>query len=406
MQNYIFRKYQCPHCNYQLVNHHLGKVEESLLLFCRKFFYRRSMGRLRIGTLSLEELIFFYLNKILQTFNLIRIVDNYDRTQIFNRSLVLLDEAKKRNIRISPLTNYKNQYLNYFYLQLGNKDYYFEGLPVNLFAKDIDVDLIDDKYRLKKFLLQQKMPVVEGAAFITCKAGYKYGQQLGFPLVVKPRDGSLSNHVTIKIDNLADLRQAIEIVKQYTNFYIVEKFIPGDVHRITIIGDKVFAAKRLAACVVGNGQASIEQLIELKNQHPYRGETLQKDTTLHKISIDQITIDLLSQQGYTLETILASGLVVYLKNKVNLTAGCDIMEVSEQIYPANRDLFLQLAQLLNTDILGIDFICTNISQPYFEQPSAIIECNSLPYIDMHHFPSQGEAQNVAGAIVELIIDRI
>ena len=105
-----------------------------------------------------------------------------------------------------------------------------------------------------------------------------------------------------------------------------------------------------------------------------------------------------------LASIIKKGQQVRLKEKVNLNSGCDLIEVSEFVNNENKALFLKVAYLLNTDILGIDFICQDISQPCFNQDCAIIECNSLPYIDMHHYPSDGKSQNVAQKIVELMLN--
>jgi hypothetical protein len=37
-----------------------------------------------------------------------------------------------------------------------------------------------------------------------------------------------------------------------------------------------------------------------------------------------------------------------------------------------------------------------------KQSCGIIELNSLPYIDMHHFPTWGEPINVAGYVCDLV----
>ena len=49
---------------------------------------------------------------------------------------------------------------------------------------------------------------------------------------------------------------------------------------------------------------------------------------------------------------------------------------------------------------GFDFICEDISKPYFEQECAIIEANSCPSIDMHHYPVSGKVRNVAGRLLD------
>lgn len=94
---------------------------------------------------------------------------------------------------------------------------------------------------------------------------------------------------------------------------------------------------------------------------------------------------------------------VYVKEKINLRSGCNIKEVTNFVNIENKKMFAELASRLNPDILGFDFICQDISQPWTQQQCAIIEANSLPYIDMHHYPSEGQPQNVAKCIVEEIL---
>ena len=59
--------------------------------------------------------------------------------------------------------------------------------------------------------------------------------------------------------------------------------------------------------------------------------------------------------------------------------------------------------LLNDAIVGVDFILGDITQSWRLQPrSGVIECNSLPFIDMHHYVMKGIPKNVAGALWDLV----
>ncbi len=400
----MLKYYKCQHCSNQLVNHKLDKIQEIIDIFLIKNFlllinnFTFFLNKTKIFH---ENKLFSYLNKILIHLNIIQIKENFVRQEVFNRSLILIDEAEKQGIKIRPIVKYNNKYLNYFHVNINHQDYFFEGLPVDLCGKNINFEIIDDKYKLKKFLLKHKFPVPLGSLFISPKAGLRYGCKLGFPLVVKPRDGSLSKHVSININNKSELIRAIDIVKKYKNFYIVEEYIPGDVFRISIINDNIFAALRKPAVVIGDGKNTIKQLVDKKNNNSLRGEIGQKNKTIHKIDIDKSTLELLEKQNYTINTILKKDEQAKLKEKVNLNSGCDIIDVTNNLNQKNKELFQWLARLLNTDILGIDFICEDISIPWQLQKSSIIECNSLPYLDMHHYPTKGSPQNVAREMINL-----
>lgn len=399
----MFKRKICPHCSNREVNHWDHKIDEIILAFLGLILISR---RFRQFTFWLGELIINFAYRVGIYAKIISIDYNYDRRQIRNRSLVLLDEADKHGIKIYPLKNKKGRYNHCFYGEHHQKSFVFDTLPTNLNQKMVDFFLIDDKYLLKKFLIKNDFPYAQGKYFFRASSGYQYGLKLGFPLVVKPRYGSLSCHVSVNINSEEQLRQAIKIVKKYQFSYLVEKYITGDIFRVSVINNHILAANRRPATIIGDGIKTIQELINDKNNHPYRGEEKHKNITLHKIIVDNQLIERLNKESLSLSSIPAVGQLIILNEKVNLGSGCDIEEATDKIHAKNKELCLKVARALKTDILGIDFICRDIAVPYDEQPSAIIECNSLPYIDMHHFPSAGGPRNAAKHIVELIKQKL
>jgi cyanophycin synthetase len=87
---------------------------------------------------------------------------------------------------------------------------------------------------------------------------------------------------------------------------------------------------------------------------------------------------------------------------VILDLGADLFERTGEVHPDNLELFRAVARLFNTRLVGIDFLAEDISKSWRGQNAAIIELNSLPYIDMHHFPTKGEPVNVGGFICDMV----
>jgi D-alanine-D-alanine ligase-like ATP-grasp enzyme len=54
-------------------------------------------------------------------------------------------------------------------------------------------------------------------------------------------------------------------------------------------------------------------------------------------------------------------------------------------------------------LLGFDFIVPDVTKSPDEQKFGIIECNAVPFINLHHSPLIGEPQNVAGALWDYIV---
>lgn len=294
--------------------------------------------------------------------------------------------------------------LNEFRFIYKGKRYYYEGIPLTIFAPATEWD---DKYALKQLLIDNNLPVAQGEKFTNTMDAVQCGKALGFPLVVKPVTGSLSHHCTRSIRNTQELLHAIKIAKAYRPDFIVEQHIEGSLYRATVIGQsKVFVCKKERANVVGNGHMTIRQLIDLKNSHPSRGEEHQRNTSLHKIAVDFALMKNLDIQGVTLDSVPVLGKVIYLQDKFILGLGCDIINVSNKTHPINQELFTKLSKLLGTQLVGIDFICPDISIPYTDQKAAILEVNSLPYIDMHQYPSEGHSEPIQQTVWDMVLEKL
>ena len=94
------------------------------------------------------------------------------------------------------------------------------------------------------------------------------------------------------------------------------------------------------------------------------------------------------------------GKTVYLQEKVILACGADIHDRTDEIHVETIKMFQKAAQLCDTALIGFDFICEDISKSYLTQDCAIIEANSCPSIDMHHFPVSGKVRDVAGKLLD------
>jgi D-alanine-D-alanine ligase-like ATP-grasp enzyme len=58
--------------------------------------------------------------------------------------------------------------------------------------------------------------------------------------------------------------------------------------------------------------------------------------------------------------------------------------------------------VVNDPVLGFDFITEDISSDPKNTRWGIIECNAVPFINLHHDPLEGEPINVAGKLWDYI----
>jgi len=367
-------------------------------------FTNRFLPRLKLPR-KIEEFFDVLLEKFFIFSGLVSLRDDFTSSDIQLRSTCFIDEFRKRGGSIKALHG-PFGYTNHFRLEINDKVVRFEGLPIADFVSKYDTRLVDDKEKTKLHLSKGNFPIAKGKSFWFWqrKKAVKFGiEKLGFPLVVKPREGSLSRHVTTNIQDSEKLKMAIDKAVIYSPAFIVEKFIShSDVYRATVI-DFDFAAcvKQVPANVVGDGISTIRALIDKKNSDSNRGNPNQKEYTLYKIVENEITTKLLSEKGYNFLSVPQKNEVVFLQQDPFLKLGGDLIEVTPQVHFDNLKLFRQVAKFFDIRVVGIDFLAQDISRSYKEQQCAILELNNVPCIELHHFPSSGIPQNVAKAVADL-----
>lgn len=92
--------------------------------------------------------------------------------------------------------------------------------------------------------------------------------------------------------------------------------------------------------------------------------------------------------------------VITLGQKTSRAVGGGITDMTDVIHPDNREMLEKVAEVLNDPLIGVDFIMNDVSISWREQPKCgVIECNSAPFIDLHHYPLVGKPHNVASALL-------
>jgi len=361
------------------------------------------MPRLRLPK-RIESFFDVVLEKTFSSVGLIKMRDDFLFSEIQMRSACFIDEARKRGVKFKAAKGPVG-YTNHFCAEVNGQKIRFESLPVAEHVSKYDVSFVDCKERTKNHLKKGGFPIADGKSFWFWhkNRALKFGgEKLGFPLVVKPHGGSVARHVTTNIRSRDELLRAINKTIIYSPVFVVERFVENSfVYRATVVDfDFVAVVKQAPANVVGDGVSTIQQLIKKKNSDKRRGEPDQKDFTLYKIVIDETTTKLLTEKNYNLQTIPQKNEVVYLQKNPFLKLGGDLVEVTEKVHPENIQLFKDIAKFFDIRLVGMDFIVPDIANSYRNQNCAVLELNSVPCIEMHHFPSSGKPQNVANALVD------
>lgn len=266
----------------------------------------------------------------------------------------------------------------------------------------LGVELASDKEGTKQILRESGVPVPRGVVinYLDELAG-AIEDVGGYPIVIKPLDGNHGRGITIDIKAWEEAETAYDAAKEVSRSVIVERFYRGRDHRILVVNGKLIAvAERVPAHVIGDGQHTISELIDLTNQDPRRGDG--HDNVLTKITIDRTTWQLLDRQGYTLETVLPVDEVCYLRATANLSTGGISVDRTDDTHPENIWLAERIAKIIGLDIAGIDVVTPDITRPLREVDGVIVEVNAAPGFRMHFSPSEGIPRNVAEPVVDML----
>ncbi len=268
-------------------------------------------------------------------------------------------------------------------------------------TSSIAVDIAGNKDETKRLLSDAAIPVAKGVTVSTLEDVHHAIKSVGFPLVFKPIDGNHGKGATINVKTEEEAIAAFEYAKEYSRRIIVERFITGYDFRVLVIDHKmVAAALRVPANVKGDGKHTVQELIDKENQDPRRGYG--HENVLTEIIVDRDTLDLLDKVGYTLETVVPKGEIVYLKSTANLSTGGTSIDVTDQVHPQNVFNCERISRIIGLDICGIDIMAKNLTEPLTENGGVVIEVNAAPGFRMHLAPSEGLPRNVAAPVIDML----
>lgn len=285
------------------------------------------------------------------------------------------------------------------HMQKDGKQWYTRGSRTSL-QSSVGKTIADYKPLTKNVLRHFNLPTARGVV-VTKEAEIGAVNELTFPLVMKPVDERHGKGVIVGIKTLED---AQERFKAQEGRVLFEEMLQGIEYRIVCVNFQFTAAAfRKPAHVVGNGTSTITELIAEKNKHPWRssGHT----NNLSRIEVDDMVIQYLAEQNLTIESIPENNKEVLLRKTANLSTGGEAWDVTDSVCAENRALFEQIARVCDLNIVGIDIMCTSLETPLLEQEKAgVIEVNASPGLRMHHFPMQGTPRDVAGKILQMVLE--
>ena len=269
------------------------------------------------------------------------------------------------------------------------------------FTSAIAESIAQDKELTKKLLDAAGVAVPKGRPVADEDDAWAAAREIGFPVVVKPRDGNQGKGISVNLTSEEQVRHAYRVAIEFRDDILVEKYLPGHDYRLLVIGDKLIAAaRRDPPLVIGDGIHNVRQLVDQVNRDPRRSDG--HATSLTKIRFDDVAIARLALQGYTADSVPPRGTRVILRNNANLSTGGTATDVTDDVHPELAASAVAAAQTVGLDICGIDIVCDTMLKPLEEQSGGVVEVNAAPGLRMHLDPSFGKGRAVGEAIVNMM----
>ena len=169
----------------------------------------------------------------------------------------------------------------------------------------IAVELASDKEETNKILASLGLPVPRQELVQNEGQAVRAARRIGYPVVTKPYNGNHGRGISIRLTTDDEVELGFNVAREHSRSVIVETFLEGDDHRLLVVnGELVAATKRTPGHVVGDGEHTIVQLIEIVNQDPRRGVGHEK--VLTRLELDAQAEKMLTRAGLTAESMPAS----------------------------------------------------------------------------------------------------
>jgi cyanophycin synthetase len=324
-----------------------------------------------------------------------RLIKLAERRAFGPSTQAIIDEAASRDI---PWMRLNEASL----IQLGQGKYQ-ERIRATMtsMTSALAVDIASDKKMTNRLLAAAGLPVPRSEVVRSADEAVAAAGRIGFPVVIKPLDGNHGRGVGLNLTKDRAARTAFEraLKESRDGRVVVETFVKGNDYRVLVIGGRMAAiAERQPAHVIGDGEHTVRELVEITNLDPRRG--IGHEKVLTRITIDADSGQLVRAQGFGFDDVPPEGERILLVSTGNMSTGGISIDRTWEAHEDNVEIAEEAARVVGLDVAGIDFLAPDITLPVRETGGAIVEVNAAPGFRMHTHPTEGEPQYVAKPVID------
>src|SRR5439155_6937109 len=225
-----------------------------------------------------------------------------ERTAFGPSTQAILDEAVGRDI---PYLRLNQASL----VQLGQGKYQRRiRATMTSITSALAVDIAGDKKLTTQLLAAAGLPVPREEIVRTADEAAAAAARIGYPVVTKPIDGNHGRGVMLDLRDERALRAAFKrsLSEARRPQVVVESYVTGNDYRVLVVGGRMVAvAQRVPAHVLGDGEHTVRELVELTNADPRRG--IGHEKVLTRIKLEEAAEALVRTQGFELDDVPPSG---------------------------------------------------------------------------------------------------
>jgi cyanophycin synthetase len=242
---------------------------------------------------------------------------------------------------------------------------------------EIGIQLQQNKSETNQIIKGMGYPTTQQIIAKKSSQAMKAIDNFGFPLAVKPISQGMGLGVNSGISTEQELELSFNVASKYSpQGVLIEKHVEGYDHRITVADGKILGAIcRMPAIVVGDGKHSISELIVIENDR--RPQELKRKGYIRDIQVDDSLKMILAKQNIDLDTIPLANISVPLRYNGNISTGGTYKDVMADLHPDIRQMAIDIARYFRLNIIGLDFMTTDISKSWRDE-GKVIEINFQP----------------------------
>ncbi len=324
-------------------------------------------------------------------------LNSYNTKDLVNNQLVK-DEFERLGYKTRSIKKY-------LFVTIKEKDYIFTHGETP-FTSRTGARALSDKIVARQMLSEIGVSIAKGRHFSIDEKE----QALDFALnissaIVKPYNGKKGKGVSVGIKTKEEFETAWNYaVKTKSKLILIEEEFQeaSEARYLVVNGSCIAVLRKIPPHVIGDGKTTVEELVAKKNQAKKNNPVLCNSL----INLDNHRIAIIKKQSFDLTSVPENGKVVLLDFKASISAGGDTADITSIAHSSFKKMCEKISTTFEgLDVLGVDILAKDHSIEANDSNYIVIEANTCPGLNIHHYPAYGASQNVAKEIVEYVLNK-